>query len=297
VTSHAVARRRGTLRAMPELTIARTADGRHALRVPVDGGSLLFTTDADWPRERRLRCDPLAAWPDDAEVVDEVAVVEAARRGPSLDLVLDRGARHRCRFVVGPDELDDRGSRVDGASDVVWWQTGASSRTTPPRQRVPTARERGVDRLEIVVDSREQRRFDFDDVRDCELVVATGKLAAGDYGVRDGDTLVAAVERKKLSDFTSSLTSGRLSEQLAVLATLPRAAVVVEVSYSRVLSSKRVARGRMADLVAAVQASFPTVPVVFAGTRPAAAEWTWRYLAAAWSHHLDERGCRLLDPH
>lgn len=275
------------------LEVAVVPDGSHVVRLAWDDTELLWSTDGPWPRDTRLRCDPLAAWPDEAEVVDAAGVRHVSRRGPSLDVLLDRGVLHRCRFVLGPAAIDDRGSGLPGVDDVVWWQTGSAARGIPPRQRVPTARERGIDRLDVVVDTREQRAWDFSGVADCEVVTRVGKLDAGDYAVVVDGELVAAVERKKGGDFRSGLTTGRLSEQMAVLSTLPRAAVVVESSYARVLNSKRVARGRVADLVAAVQASFPEVPVVFAGSRDGAEEWTWRWLAAAWSHHVDETDDRL----
>lgn len=54
------------------------------------------------------------------------------------------------------------------------------------------------------------------------------------------------------------MTSGRLRFALGELATLPRAAVVVE-----------------------LQVRYPTIPIVFCETRKLAEEWTYRYLAAA----------------
>lgn len=39
--------------------------------------------------------------------------------------------------------------------------------------------------------------------------------------------------------------------------------------------------GFVADLLARVAVRYPTVPVVFAGSRTLAEEWTYRYLAAA----------------
>ena len=37
------------------------------------------------------------------------------------------------------------------------------------------------------------------------------------------------------------------------------------------------------------QARFPTVPIVFAETRPLAQEWTYRFLGAALAHPRDDR--------
>jgi hypothetical protein len=60
------------------------------------------------------------------------------------------------------------------------------------------------------------------------------------------------------------MTSGKLRFALADLATLPRAAVVVEDRYSQVFTLDRVRPAIVADGVAEAQVRFPTVPIVFA---------------------------------
>ena len=267
------------------LVVAEHAGG-YLLRVPVpDGPPLVLSSTVAWPDDGPVACRPAATWPDDAVAVDEVGVLEVHRHGPALDLVLDRHLRGWCQLVVGPGEVDDRGSFV-GDDEVVWWQDAAAIRDAPPRQRMATARERGVDTLTIVVDTREQSPWAFED-HPAEVVRA--KLDAGDYAVLLDGRPVGVVERKKKSDFASGLMRGRALPQLAALARLPRAAVVVESSYARVLNSKRITRPRMADLVATAQASYPNVPTVFAGSRDAAEEWTWHFLAAALSHARAEQ--------
>ena len=104
--------------------------------------------------------------------------------------------------------------------------------------------------------------------------------------------LVAAVERKSLEDLARSLVDGRLPAQLAELATLPHAAVVVEERYSRLFTLPFVKPGFVADLLARVQVRWPTVPVFFAETRPLAEEWTYRFLAAAVSESRRRRAGR-----
>lgn len=267
------------------LTVAESGDG-YVVRVPgPDGVAVVLASAVAWPSDGPVACQPLTAWPAEARTVEEVAVVEARRHGPTVDLLLDRHVRGWCQLTVGPGEVDDRGSYV-GGDEVVWWQDAAAIAVAPPRQRMATARERGVERLTIVVDTRERSPWCFED-RDCEIV--TEKLDAGDYAVLLDDRAVAVVERKKQSDFQSGLMRGRALPQLAALSRYPRAAVVVESSYHRVLRSKRITRKRMADLVATAQASYPTVPTVFAGSRDAGEEWTWHFLAAGLAHATAER--------
>lgn len=266
------------------LVVAETG-GTYVLRVPLPSGDeLVLGTSVAWPAGGPAVCRR-AEWPLDATVVEEIEVVEVRRHGPSLDIVLDRHQRGWCQLTVGPDEVDDRGSYV-GDTEVVWWQDAAAIAVAPPRQRLATARERGVDELTIVVDTREQKHWTFDDFP-AEVVVE--KLDVGDYAVLLDGEPVGVVERKKKSDFASGLMRGRALPQLAELSRLRRAAVVVESTYAQVLRSKRITRARMADLVATAQASYPDVPTIFASTRASAEEWTWHFLAAALAHAQEER--------
>jgi ERCC4-type nuclease len=89
------------------------------------------------------------------------------------------------------------------------------------------------------------------------------------------------VERKSLNDLISSLTGGKLRYAVGDLATLPRAAVVVEDRYSQIFKQDRFRPAAIADGMAELQVRWPTVPIVFAETRQLAEEWTYRYLAAA----------------
>lgn len=265
--------------------VVAESGGRYVLRAPLpDGGELVLDTDVAWPADGPVVCRP-GEWPDGASIVEEIGVVEVRRHGPSLDLVLDRYQRGWCQLTVGPDQVDDRGSYV-GDTDVVWWQDAAALSVAPPRQRMATARERGVDELEIVVDTREQRAWEFED-HPARTVVQ--KLDVGDYAVLLDGRPVGVVERKKQSDFASGLMRGRALPQLAELSRLPRAAVVVEATYANVLRRKRITRKRMADLIATSQASYPSVPTVFAGSRPSAEEWTWHFLAASLAHAQQEQ--------
>lgn len=120
-------------------------------------------------------------------------------------------------------------------------------------------------------------------------------LAATTPSRRASDHIVAAVERKSLSDLISSLTSGRLRYALGELAALPRAAVVVEDRYSQIFAQKLVRPALIADGLAELQVRWPTVPLVFCETRKLAEEWTYRFLAAAiaWSRDDAEITARL----
>jgi ERCC4 domain len=146
-----------------------------------------------------------------------------------------------------------------------------------PGVRTPTARASGVEALEILVDVHERYPWKFSTQ---QVTTVRRPLVAGDYAVESGGRIVAAVERKSLIDLTSSLTGGRLKYALAELASLPHAAVVVEERYSAVFALTQVRPTVVADGLAECQARFPTVPIIFAETRPLAQQWAYRFLAA-----------------
>ena len=145
--------------------------------------------------------------------------------------------------------------------------------------RLPAARASGDVELEIVVDAHERYPYKFADQQ-----VRTRPARPAVWGLRGQPSTgwtVAAVERKSLADLVSSLTSGRLRFALGELATLPRAAVVVEDRYSQVFTLDRLRPatgrrrpGRAADPLADHPDRLLRDPQL-------AEEWTYRFLAAA----------------
>jgi ERCC4-type nuclease len=89
------------------------------------------------------------------------------------------------------------------------------------------------------------------------------------------------VERKSLHDLVRRLIDGQLAYALADMASLPRAAVVVEDRYSNLFKLEHTKPGFVTELLAALIVRYPTVPIHFSETRPLAEEWTYRYLGAA----------------
>jgi len=151
--------------------------------------------------------------------------------------------------------------------------------------RVPTARAQGIAGLEIIVDAHERYPYRF-----ATQQVQTVKrgLSCGDYAVSVEGRVVCAVERKSVTDLVSSLTSGRLRFAMSELAALPRAAVIVEEGYAKLLSQPYVRGALVADGIAELQIRYPNVPVVHCETRKLAEEWTYRFLAAAHAWAIDE---------
>ncbi len=254
--------------------IARNPDADsslpYLLQVPLDGGLVLKARDM-WPRTARIYCHRADEWPADVEVLEDVPVVECRRRGVAVDLVLDRPREYRSQFVF---------TRLPNGREGIFWQTRKVVATARPGARIPGRRisDLGVP-LAIVVDTRERYPWRF---AAQQASVERAALAAGDYAVRDSQgAVVAAVERKAIADLAASLNNGSLVFELAKLAELPRAAVVVEDRYSALLRPGFAPGGFLPDLLARVQVRYPEIPILFLETRAMAEEWAYRWLGAA----------------
>lgn len=253
--------------------VARNPDADSTLpyliRLPLGRDGVVLKARDSWPRTAKIYCHRAAEWPRDAAVVERVPVRSCVRRGPAIDLILDRGRENRSQLVF---------TTLRGGREAIFWQSARTAKQARPGVRLPTARAAGLAELEIIVDSRERYPYRFGAQ---QVSTRRGWLPAGDYGVELDGRLVAAVERKSLEDFVASLTTGKLRYALAELASLPRAAVVIEERYSAVFRLERMRPAVVAGGLAEVQVRWPTVPIVFTETRPLAQEWTFRFLGAA----------------
>jgi len=211
-------------------------------------------------------CHRADGWPADAEIIEQLPVRSCSRRGPAIDLVLERPRENRSQLVI----TQARGR------EMIFWQSPRTTKQARPAVRVPTARASGLV-LDILVDTAEKYPYTFGHQ---QASTRRRRLPAGDYAVELDEQVVAAVERKTVEDLASSLLSGKLTYALAELSGLPRAAVVVEDKYSRLFALTHAAGARVAEAVAEAQARFPSVPIVFCETRPLAQEWVYRWLGA-----------------
>lgn len=268
------------------LTIARNPDPAshlpYLVRLPIGGGLALKVRDT-WPRTSRVYCARLEGdWPPDLEILEEVPVLLCRRRGPAIDLVLDRPRENRSQLIF---------TTLANGREAIFWQTRKVVTQARPGARIPGRRASGIRELTILVDTRERYPYRF-----ARAGVATERaaLATGDYAVRSPDgAIVAVVERKSLADLAGGLNGGTLVFELGKLAEAPRAVVVVEERYSALLKQAHAPAGFLADMLARVQVRYPEVPIVFLETRPLAEDWTYRFLAAALSETLPARSDRL----
>lgn len=240
----------------------------YLILLPLRDGPLVLKAADSWPRTAKVYCHRAEGWPERPEIVDQAPVRSCVRRGAAIDLVLDRARANRSQVIF---------TTIKGREGI-FWQTPKTTRASRPTVRVPARRASGLDELSIAVDTREHYPFRF--ARQ-QATTYRRALPAGDYGAEHDGEIVAVVERKSLEDLARSVVDGSLTYALAELATVARAALVVEGRYSAVFKLPHTPGGFVADLLGALQVRYPTVPVVFADSRPLAEEWTYRYLGAA----------------
>jgi hypothetical protein len=241
----------------------------YLISLPLASGPLMLKAADTWPRTAKVYCHRADAWPDPADIVETVPVRACRRRGVAIDLVLERARENRAQFVF---------TRLRDGREAIFWQSPRTTAKARPAIRVPTRRASGHAELVVLVDTRERYPYRFSHQ---QASTQRRALPAGDYGVEAGGEIVAVVERKTLADLAGRLVDGSLTYALAELATLERAALVVEDRYADLFKLQHVAAGFVADLLAAVQVRYPNVPIVFCDTRPLAEEWTFRFLGAA----------------
>ncbi len=162
-----------------------------------------------------------------------------------------------------------------GGRPAVWWQTQKTVQAANPGARVPRGRAPG--RLSIAVDTREKYGWRFAG-RPVEL--ERRLLPAGDYAAMADGTILGVVERKTLANLATSLSDGSLVFQLQRLGEASRAAIVVEASYPDLFRTQPGRGSWLADMLGRLAARYPEVPVVFAGSRRFAEEWTYRFFGA-----------------
>ncbi|KQU58116.1 hypothetical protein ASG84_15785 [Rhodococcus sp. Leaf278] len=256
-----------------ELLIAKNPDPDsslpYLLRLPLAGVPILRARDV-WPRTNAIYCHPVADsdWHENPDIVERIDLRVCERRGAAIDIVASRSRENRSQIVF---------TKARGR-DMVFWQSPRTRKQSRPKATPSRSKASGIAELEIVVDSHERYAYRFAQQR---VRIEKRTLPCGDYAVMADGKIIASVERKSMNDLLSSMTSGRLRYAMADLASLPRAAVVVEDQYSAALSSTFVSAKDAAEGLAELPVRYPSVPIVFAQTRKLAEEWTFRYLAAA----------------
>ena len=248
------------------------------IRLPLTTGELVLKARDSWPRTAKVYCHRAERWPEEPRD-------HRARPDPLLPTTRRRD-RPGARPPTGeplPTRLHPHPRRP--RRDLL--AVRAHHPPSPARDpRPPPARRRAQRKSRS---SSTAASATPTGSPSSKASIERQALPAGDYGIADDDDIVAVVERKSLDDLVRRLIDGQLTYAIADLATLPRAAVVVEDRYSSLFKLEHTKPGFVTELLAALTVRYPTVPIHFAETRPLAEEWTYRFLGAALAYHQADR--------
>ncbi len=123
----------------------------YLIRLPLDSGALVLKAAEPWPRTAKVYCHRAEAWPERADIIEEVPVRSCVRRGQAVDLVLDRARETRSQIIF---------TTVKGR-EAIFWQSPKTTRRSRPGVRVPARRASGTRDIAIAVDTRERYPFRF----------------------------------------------------------------------------------------------------------------------------------------
>lgn len=253
--------------------LERTPDPKFPYRISLEQDgvvTLALRAKERWPGPKgnvfclREREPPAAD--EDREELERVAVTSLRRQGKKLALVLDRPKRRRCDFLFLTKPYKNR----PGHYEQIFFRTQDAARTHPSRGRTQLF---GDYPLTILIDSGERYPWRFPGAE-----VRREALPAGDYAMHQDDQIQALVERKTFDNLLTDLGQIQiLHQQLSELASYPHPALVIEAPYGHFLEPGRVApwpAAHVARALAEISAVHPGLPVIYAGNRKQANEWT-----------------------
>jgi hypothetical protein len=263
-------------------TVCRTGEERFPYRVAVEqaGRTLLAVRARErWPGPGMqtfcLRDEPAVGATSAApgELLESVPVLALRRLGRKLSIVLDRPTRKRCDFLFLTRPYKGR----SGEYEQIFWRTEQAVRAHRSRSRPQLYPDAGA--IEVAIDVAEKYAWAFPEGR-----VERRKLVAGDYAALHEGRMVAVVERKTFENLLAEIAVLQvLHGKLAELESFPHAALVVEAQYGDFLDPSRIGRWtprRLARILAELAAMHPKLPIVYAGNRKLASEWTRAFFAA-----------------
>ncbi|MFP4484602.1 MAG: ERCC4 domain-containing protein [Spirochaetaceae bacterium] len=225
--------------------------------------------------------------PAELRELERVRVVKLERFGKQLSVILDRPARKRCNFLF----LEKRYRNKPGTYEQIFFRTQTGMQQHRSVSRVSLHRHGAY---LVVIDSGERYPWKFGGAP-----TTRRKLPAGDYALDVDGEVIAVAERKTFENLLTDFATLRvLHGKLEDLSRWRHAAMVIEAQYRDFLDTRKLAGRRPASHVARVLAELhvrhPTVQIIYAGSRKAAAQWCAAWFQGrakeAWHRKEDERG-------
>jgi len=264
--------------------LERTHNDRFPYRLQIIRGDepwLVLRTQDRWPTVGRhifcLREDEPPAPSEVLEETERVDIVAFHERGRRVSIVLDRKMCKRCDLLF----LEKPYKGKPGESyEQIFWLTQRSIEQHRPAFKL-VSRQRSAEMV-IRIHSNEKYPWRFPGA-----VTERGSLPSGDYALKDGDRILALIERKTMDNLLADFgMMPVLHQRLAELATYDNHALVIEAPYADFLNPKKVhhyTAGFCAKAIAQLYALHSNLRIVFCANRKVANEWTRQFFTAVWN--------------
>jgi hypothetical protein len=211
--------------------------------------------------------------------IERVPVISLNRYGKKLAVVLDRPKNKRCDFLF----LTKKYKSKEGEYEQIFWRTERGLRERKPKVKLSTYTR---STLSIAIDSAERYPWRFPND-----TVTREKLPVGDYALKEGNRILALVERKTFDNLLHEF--GRMHifhQQLSEFEAYRHVALVIEANYSDFLNPNKMKHYPptfASKAIAELHALHPNLTIVFTGNRKLAQEWTHQYFSAITGHEED----------
>lgn len=204
--------------------------------------------------------------PEPDSILEEVGVLTYDQFGKRLNLVLDRPQKKRCSFLF----LTKQYKNKPGEYEQIFWQTQMGLTQRGAGYKLSYYNNQSFD---IIVDPAERYAWNFPGLR-----TKVEKIPIGDYAIKDQHGLLAVVERKTFANLLHEFGNlKKFHQQLYELQGYRYSAVVLEATYADFLNADKLKYYQPAfakKALAEIQTIHPSLPLIYAGGRKYAIEWT-----------------------
>ena len=248
---------------------------------------LILRTQDRWPAAgKRIFCLREEEPPDSDEVIEElerVNIVAFHERGRRLSVILERKRYKRCDFLFLAKAYKDHPGE---SYEQIFWLTQRSMTQHRPAYKLVSYSSNTA--FTVQIDSNERYPWRFRG-----SITERAPLPIGDYALKDGDNIIALVERKTLDNLLADFgTMPVLHQKLAELATYKNNAMVLEAPYADFLNPTRVHHytpGFCAKAIGELHVLHPNLRIIYCANRKVANEWTRHYFTAVWNMRQSQK--------
>ena len=210
--------------------------------------------------------------PDQKDIVENFGILTYNQYGKRLNVVLDRPQKKRCSFLF----LKKKYKNKPGEYEQIFWQTRSGLTQRGPGYKLSYYNQRSYC---VYVDSSERYAWNFPGLQS-----STEKLPVGDYAIKDDHGLLAVIERKTFDNLVHEFGNLKKFHQILYeLEAYRYSALVLEATYEDFLKADKLKYYQPSfakKAIAEIQALHPSLPVIFAGGRKYAIEWTRNFFTS-----------------